>query len=436
MINFIDTPIQLPGDMTGSNRVSWCGDSTMMMPERLQWFAQARYGLFMHWGLYSVLGRGEWVFNRERWEMTDYAKLADQFNAEHYDPKTWAMLARGAGMRYAVLTSKHHEGFCLWDSKTCTFNATNSAAKRDLFGEYVQAFRDAGLKVGVYYSLGDWYNPDWARGFQGDEAAYQRFMDYTRALLTELLTDYGKIDILWYDLPQCYTALQWQAVDLNHMLRNLQPDIIINNRAYTSEDFGTPEQHVTAAPVGRLWESCMTLNGHWGYSPYDTEYKSPKDIAVNLATVASGGGNLLLNVGPDPQGRIPDQAQQILSQVGDWLKRNGESIYDASDRHSLSFNLWGPVSVQGNHLYLHLQNYWGNELIVGGLIPNVLEAKVLSTGQPLTVTRRNHQTILTDLPAQSPDDIMTVIKLTLDAKPEHDISRVIGAADIFPQLIN
>ena len=169
MINFIDTPIQLPGDMTGSNRVSWCGDSTMMMPERLQWFAQARYGLFMHWGLYSVLGRGEWVFNRERWEMTDYAKLADQFNAEHYDPKTWAMLARGAGMRYAVLTSKHHEGFCLWDSKTCTFNATNSAAKRDLFGEYVQAFRDAGLKVGVYYSLGDWYNPDWARGFQGDE---------------------------------------------------------------------------------------------------------------------------------------------------------------------------------------------------------------------------------------------------------------------------
>ncbi|MFG0250044.1 MAG: alpha-L-fucosidase [Phycisphaeraceae bacterium JB051] len=408
----------------------------MMMPERLQWFAKARYGLFMHWGLYSVLGRGEWVFNRERWEMADYAKLADQFTAEHYDPKSWAKMARDAGMRYAVLTSKHHEGFCLWDSKTCSFNATNSAAKRDLFSEYVQAFREAGLKVGVYYSLGDWYNPDWARGFQGDESAYHRFMDYTRDLLTELLTDYGKIDILWYDLPQCYTALQWQAVDLNHMLRNLQPDIIINNRAYTSEDFGTPEQHIAAAPVGRLWESCMTLNGHWGYSPYDTEYKSPKDIAVNLATVASGGGNLLLNVGPDPQGRIPNQAKQILTQVGDWLKRNGESIYDAADRHDLRFNLWGPVSVQDNHLYLHLKNYWGNELILGGLIPNVLEAKVLSTGQPLTVTRRKHQTLLGGLPAQSPDEIMTVIKLTLDAKPEHDISRVIGAADIFPQLIN
>jgi alpha-L-fucosidase len=408
----------------------------MMMPERLEWFAKARYGLFVHWGLYSVLGRGEWVFNRERWEMDEYIRLADQFTAEHYDPKTWAAMARDAGMRYAVLTSKHHEGFCLWESRTCSFNATHSAAKRDLLGDYVEAFRDAGLKVGIYYSLGDWYNLDWARGFQGDEPAYHRFMDYTRSLLTELLTNYGKIDILWYDLPQCYTALHWQAVDLNHYLRKLQPQIIINNRAYTSEDFGTPEQHVSAAPVGRLWESCMTLNDHWGYSHVDTNYKSPRDIAVNLATVASGGGNLLLNVGPDAQGRITDQAQQILGKVGRWLDRNGQSIYQASDRHSLSFNLWGPVSVDGNKLYLHLKTYWGKQLIVGGLIPNVLNAKILATGQPLTVTRRGHQTILDGLPEQSPDEVMTVIQLDLDGKPEHDISRVIGAADIFPELIN
>lgn len=404
------------------------------MSKRLEWFAQARYGLFVHWGLYSVLGRGEWIFNRERWQIKDYAKLADRFTAEHYDPTAWAAMARDAGMRYAVLTSKHHEGFCLWDSKTCAFNAPRSAARRDLLGEYVEAFRKAGLKVGLYYSLGDWFNPDWARGFQGDQAAYHRFMDYTQSLLTELCTQYGKIDILWYDLPQCYSAMQWQAVDLNHHLRNLQPQIIINNRAYTSEDFSTPEQHIKAAPVGRLWESCMTLNNHWGFSPYDLNYKPAREIALNLATVASGGGNLLLNVGPDPQGRIPEQAQQILNDVGRWIDRNGSSVYDASDRHGLSFNMWGPVTSNGNTMYLHLKTYWGNELIIGGLTPNVLGARILGTGQALTVRRHEKQTILGGLPAQSPDEVITVIELQLDGRPDHDISRVIGQADIFPTL--
>lgn len=407
-----------------------------MMPKRVQWFSEARFGLFIHWGLYSVLGRGEWLFNRERWEMSDYEKLADQFTTEHYDPKAWAQMAKDAGMRYAVLTTKHHEGFCLWDSKTCAFNSVNSAAKRDLVGEYVTAFRDAGLKVGFYYSLGDWRNPDWAAGFNGDESAYHRFMQYTRDLIDELMTNYGKIDILWYDLPQCYTALQWQAVDLNHHIRNLQPDILINNRAYTSEDFGTPEQHIAAAPVGRLWESCMTLNEHWGYCPHDHDYKSPADVAANLAQVASGGGNLLLNVGPTPQGIIPTESQQILKQVGMWLQRNGESVYDASDRHGLMFNLFGPITAKGNNLYLHLKNYWGKQVIVGGLTPNVISARILGNNTPLQVQRHKHQTIISGLPDTSPDEVLTVIHLTLDGKPDQDISRVIGAADIFPKLID
>ncbi|HAI10167.1 MAG TPA: alpha-L-fucosidase [Phycisphaerales bacterium] len=405
-----------------------------MISTRLQWFADARFGMFIHWGLYSVTGRGEWIFNRERWEMQDYTMLAEQFTAEDYDPKTWAKIARDAGMRYAVLTTKHHEGFCLWDSKTCAFNAVNSAAKRDLVGEYVTAFREAGLKVGFYYSLGDWYNEDWARGFNGDEAAYHRFMQYTRDLLTELMTQHGQIDILWYDLPQCYTALQWQAVDLNHHIRNLQPDILINNRAYTSEDFSTPEQHITAAPSGRLWESCMTLNNHWGYCPHDDNYKTASQVVLNLAQVASGGGNLLLNVGPTPQGKIPQPAIDILKQTGNWLRQNGKSIYEASDRHGLSFNLWGPVTSSCNDMYLHLKNYWGNEIIIGGLNPNVKQAFLLSTKQPLKVARRKHQTILSGLPTQSPDELITVIHLELDGKPEQDISRVIGKADIFPIL--
>lgn len=406
----------------------------MMIPPRLQWFADARFGLFVHWGLYAVPGRGEWIFNRERWDMQDYAKLSDQFTAENYDPQTWAAMARDAGMRYAVLTTKHHEGFCLWDSKTCAFNAVNSAAKRDLVSEYVTAFRNVGLKVGFYYSLGDWYNTDWTLGFQGDEEAYHRFMQYTHDLLTELMTQYGKIDILWYDLPQCYSALQWQAVDLNHHLRNLQPDILINNRAYTSEDFSTPEQHIVAAPSGRLWESCMTLNNHWGYCPHDDNYKSASQVVLNLAQVASGGGNLLLNVGPDPQGRIPQPAIDILKQTGNWLQRNGQSIYQASDRQGLSFNLWGPVTSCGNDLYLHLKNYWGNELIIGGLTPDVKHARIMANNQPLTIRRNNHQTILGGLPSKSPDELVTVLHLQLDGKPDQDISRVIGQADIFPNL--
>ena len=406
----------------------------MMISPRLQWFADARFGMFIHWGLYSVTGRGEWIFNRERWDMQDYAKLTEQFTAEDYDPKTWAKIACDAGMRYAVLTTKHHEGFCLWDSQTCAFNAVNSAAKRDLVGEYVTAFREAGLKVGLYYSLGDWYNTDWARGFQGDEAAYHRFMQYTRDLLTELMTQYGKIDILWYDLPQCYTALQWQAVDLNHHIRNLQPDILINNRAYTSEDFSTPEQHIAAAPSGRLWESCMTLNNHWGYCPHDNNYKSASQVVLNLAQVASGGGNLLLNVGPSPQGKIPQPAIDILKQTGNWLRQNWKSIYEASDRHGLSFNLWGPVTSNGNNMYLHLKNDWGNEIIIGGLTPHVKHARILSTNEPLKVVRRKHQTILSGLPRKSQDELITVIHLELDGKPDQDISRVIGQADIFPTL--
>jgi alpha-L-fucosidase len=406
----------------------------MMMSKRLEWFAQSRFGMFIHWGLYSVLGRGEWVFNRERWQMKDYAKLADSFTAECYDPTAWAALARDAGMRYAVLTSKHHEGFCLWDSKTCAFNATRSAARRDLVGPYLDAFRNAGIKVGLYYSLGDWFNSDWARGFEGDEAAYHRFMDYSKSLLTELCSQYGKIDLLWYDLPQCYSAMHWQTVDLNHHIRNLQPDIIINNRAYTSEDFSTPEQHIKAAPAGRLWESCMTLNDHWGYCPYDLDYIPARQIALNLATVAAGGGNLLLNVGPDPNGDIPKPAQQILRSVGKWLNRNGASIYDASDRHGLSFNAWGPVTARDKTLYLHLRTYWGNELIVGGLTPNVLVARILGTNNDLEVKRVENQTILSGLPAHSPDELVTVIELQLDNLPDQDISRVIGHADIFPTL--
>ena len=401
--------------------------------DRTVWFSQARFGMFIHWGLYSVLGHGEWAFNRERWDMKEYSRLTRKFTARKYDPKAWAQLAVDAGMKYMVLTTKHHEGFCLWDSRTCRFNATRSAARRDLLAEYVEAVRSAGLKVGLYYSLGDWYNPDWAKGWQGDVAARERFMQYTHALVGELMTDYGRIDILWYDLPQCYSPAEWRAVDLNAMARSLQPQILINNRAMTTEDFATPEQNAHASAAGRMWEACMTLNESWGFCPADDRYKIARDVVLILAGVAGGAGNLLLNVGPDPAGAIPQKSARILRRVGAWLRVHGESIY-GSRRHNLMWNLWGPTTVRGNTMYLHLQKYPGCELVLGGLTNRIRTATLLTTGQGLGVKKKGNQTILSGLPPKSPDDLVSVVKLELDGDPDQDISRVIGGADIFPDF--
>jgi alpha-L-fucosidase len=401
--------------------------------DRLAWFEQARFGMFIHWGLYSLMGRGEWAMSRERTPWSEYEPLKDRFTAEHFRPKEWAKIAKDAGMKYMVLTTKHHEGFCLWNSRGCAFNAVNSAARRDLLAEYVDAVREAGLKVGVYYSLGDWHNPDWFAGWKKDIAARERFVSWTHELVRELMTGYGKIDILWYDLPQCYSAAQWRSVELNAMARSHQPHILINNRAMTTEDFATPEQHATASAVGRPWESCMTLNEHWGYCPSDVNYKSPRDVILTLAGIASGGGNLLLNVGPDGTGRIPDASQKILARVGNWLSRNGECIYN-TDRSTVNWYLFGPTTQRGNVLYCFLKQYYGHQQAIGGLTNTVLSASLLHNGQPLSFMQNDAQLIVRDLPATSPDDIVTVIKLELDGIPHDDNSSYLGGADIFPVL--
>jgi len=402
--------------------------------DRCAWWDEARYGLFIHWGLYAVHGHGEWAMSREAMPWDWYRLLADQFTAAEFDPVAWAAMAKAAGMRYAVLTSKHHEGFCLWDSPTCSFNAKNSAAGRDLLQEFVTAFRNAGIKVGLYYSLGDWYHPDWSKAVvERDAAAQQRFVAYTHTLVEELMTRYGTIDILWYDLPQGLTCDQWRMVELNAKVRAWQPGILINNRGYTTEDFATPEQHAAASAKGRRWESCMTLNHHWGYCPVDTAWKSPRAIASTLATCASGCGNLLLNVGPDAAGRIPEQAQTTLTQAGDWLRRHDEAIR-GTERHDLFWYLFGPVSVKGNSLYCFIQQWYGEgTVIVGGLTNQVLKATLVGSSADLPFRQVGRQIII-EVPRENPDPVLPVIRLDLDGRPDHDISRVIGAADIFPTL--
>lgn len=398
-----------------------------------RWFEEARYGLFLHWGLYSMLGRGEWARNREQIPAEEYHALAEEFDAKGFDARAWAAFAARSGMRYAVLTTKHHDGFCLWDSKIWPFNSVNSAAKRDLVAEFTEAFRAEGLRVGLYYSLGDWDQKDWTDAVQGDVLAQARFANTTRAMVEELVTGYGRINVLWYDLPQGLTAEQWRARELNSMVRSHQPGILINNRSMLPEDFSVSEQNCHAPAMGRMWEACMTLNESWAYVVGDKDFKSAREVARVLAKAASNGGNLLLNIGPDGEGRLPLESRIVVEEVGAWLNRNREAI-DATSTIRLPFNLWGSSLASHRSIYLFLERYFGTELTIGGLIPNVIGAEILGFPASLRWERRGSQTIIYGLPQEAPDPVLTVLRIDLDGPPDQEISRVISGADIMARF--
>src|SRR5256884_4820226 len=292
---------------------------------RMQWWHEAKFGMFIHWGLYSVLGRHEWVMENEGIPVSEYEKLADQFKPKPNAARDWARLARRAGQKYMVMTTKHHEGFCNFDTKLTDYCATKRGPGRDLVREYVDAARGEGLRVGFYYSLMDWHHPDGARS-KTDEAARRRFVDYIHGQVKELMTNYGKVDVLWYDVAWPLDAKGWESVEMNKMVRSLQPDIIINNRSKIPEDFDTPEQHIEAS-LNRPWESCMTLNDSWGYHAADNGWKTPTTVIKNLITCARDGGNYL------------------------------------------SFTR------KGNTLYAHVYYWPGDTVVVGNLVPKVKSAK-------------------------------------------------------------
>ncbi len=387
------------------------GDSTRA--QRMRWWHEAKFGMFIHWGLYSVLERREWVLEQEAIPIPEYEQLARRFTPQPGVARQWAKLAKRAGQKYMVLTTKHHEGFCLFDSKLTDYCAPKQACGRDLVREYVDAARAEGLRVGFYYSLMDWHHPDGERCAK-DEAARQRFVAYIHGQLRELLTNYGKIDILWYDVASPLDAKGWESERMNRMVFELQPDIIVNNRNKLPGDFGTPEQSITAE--ARPWESCMTLNNSWGYCRTDEEWKSARTIVRNLVSCSRGGGNYLLNIGPRGDGSVPEGSIQILNQVGSWLERNGRSIY-GTDRCQVGYAQMAGFTRRGNTLYLQVHYWDGAVLSIPGIKNKVLSARILVTGDQLRYQQDEYRLLFSDLPVTPPDDPVSVIELELDGVP-------------------
>jgi alpha-L-fucosidase len=388
---------------------------------RLRWFRDARFGMFIHWGLYSQLGRHEWVMNRERIPVDEYEKLADTWKPKPNAARAWAKLARRAGMRYMVMTTKHHEGFCLFDSRLTDYNAAKRGPGRDLVAEYVEAARSEGLRVGFYYSLMDWHHPDGAR-CKHDEAARRRFVDYIHGQVRELCTNYGTLDIMWYDVNWPLTAEEWEAAKMNAMVRQLQPDIIINNRSGLPEDFGTPEGHITPEKGGRAWESCMTFNDSWGYTPIDTRYKDAWTVVSMLRQVAAGHGNLLLNIGPTPEGDAPEPCERVLAEVGEWMAQHGPTVYEATDPMQQEWMITGAFTRKGDTLFFHCNRWPGSELAIGGLVCKVVGAR-LYNGPEVQFRQVKDRLVLTGLPAEAPNRLSTVIELKVEGTPR----QVLGA---------
>ena len=400
-----------PAD-TGAPTTSTVDDRT----RRMKWWHEAKFGMFIHWGLYSVLGRHEWVMENEGIPVKEYEPLADRFNPKPNAARDWARLARRAGMKYTVMTSKHHEGFCNFDSKLTAYCAAKRGPGRDLVREYVDAARAEGLRFGFYYSLMDWHHPDGAACLK-DESARRRFVDYIHGHVKELMTNYGTVDILWYDVAWPLDAKGWESVDMNTMVRKLQPEIIINNRSKIPEDFDTPEQRIEAS-ANRPWESCMTLNDSWGYHASDRNWKTPTTVIRNLITCARDGGNYLLNIGPMPDGSIPEESVKILTTVGDWMAKHGTTIY-GSDRCQPRRGNYLSFTRKGNTLFAHVHYWPGETVVIGNLTNKVTSARFHATDQPVKFEQDDYRVRLTGLPKTAPE-LITTFALECDGEPRQD----------------
>ncbi|MCL2433656.1 MAG: alpha-L-fucosidase [Clostridia bacterium] len=423
--------------------------------KKTEWFTNDRFGMFIHWGLYSIPARGEWVRSVEEISVEDYQKYFDAFDPTDYDPGKWARIAKDAGMKYAVLTAKHHDGFCLFDSKLTDYKATNTRAKRDLVREYVEAFRAEGLKVGLYYSLVDWHHPemfvDSARHPMRNNEAFRtaprnvdKYLDYMHGQVEELCTNYGQIDLMWFDFSyDDFVGEGWRATELVRMMRKHQPNILINSRLeyhgqssiltgnpkeYTG-DFMNPEKivppegivDINGDPV--VWEACVTTNIHWSYNRTDKNFKTSDILIKKLVECVSKGGNLLLNVGPTAKGSFPSEAIAALGGVGDWMKQNSNSIYGCGNA-GLPKPEYGRITKKKNILYYHIHDGFEYIPLPGVNADQIKRIWRVSTGEEIKI---NEEWMARNFPeyvfiafredAVLLDPVDTVIGVELTASP-------------------
>lgn len=409
--------------------------------------------MFVHWGLYSLPARHEWVMQFEETTPKEYEKYLKYFDPDLYDPREWARMAREAGMKYVVLTTKHHDGFCLWDSALTDYKATNTPAGRDLIRPYVEALRAEGLKVGLYHSLIDWHHPDFPvdqlhaqRNAEDVQALNKdrdmgRYRQYLHGQVRELLTDYGQIDYLFFDYSYGDShpldfwggkgAEDWDSPGLLAMIRELQPGVIVNDRLDVPGDFVTPEQYQPAGPMlvdGQpvAWEACQTLNGSWGYDRDNLDYKSVGQLVRMLVDGASKGGNLLLNAGPTARGNFDPRAKAVLAGIGEWMQLHERSIRGAG-ASSFTPPAGARYTQRGDRLYVHLFAWPLKFVHLPGLAGKVEYAQLLNDaselimqenkpGQKAMNTTPGGQptgTLTLKLPVQRPDATVPVLELFL-----------------------
>ena len=419
---------------------------------RMQWWNEARFGLFIHWGLYAVPAgewgekttHGEWIRNTAHIPLDVYDGFIPKFNPVKFNADEWVRMAKDAGMKYIVITSKHHDGFCLFDSKQTDFDVMSTPFKRDILKELAEACRKHGIRMCWYHSIMDWHHPDYLprRSWETDRpttgADFDRYVQYMKNQLRELVTNYGDIGVLWFDGEWESTWNTKRGLDLYAYVRGLQSDIIINNRVgagrsgmqgFTKQgefagDYATPEQEVPATGIpGVYWETCMTMNDNWGYNKNDRNWKSSKELIRHLVDIASKGGNFLLNVGPTAEGVFPEPSVDRLRDIGSWMKINQESIYGTS-ASPFPVLLWGRCTqkstADGTRLYLHVFDYPpGGELVVPGILSTCQQAFFLADRSKnlLPVTRREDALVIS-LPGTPPDTVNTVVVLDIDGRPD------------------
>jgi alpha-L-fucosidase len=377
--------------------------------ENLDDFGKCRLGIFIHYGLFSLLERGEWVLNREGIPIDEYKQLASGFTASRFDADKLVLLAKNAGAKYIVFTTMHHDGFALYDSQINEFNCLNSPCGRDLVSEVIEACRKHNIRIHLYHSLNNQTTVPNGSDALEDNHAKKKFVDYTHERIKELVTKYNPIDCLWYDGWWPFTADGWRAVDMNKMVREIQPQIILNGRNGLAGDFATPEQHLTAPKPWRPWEACITHNANWGYHAGDNLWKSPLQIIESILHVASGAGNLLLNVGPKADGGIPDESMDLLTSLSEWFSVNSSSVYE-SDRFDFDlrsrgdcrgdFLHHGKYTCVGNRLYMHLLSWPGSGFSIFGVETTAQEASVLGFGK--VNIRQDKKRLTFELPENPP----------------------------------